>query len=213
MSILVEDELIIGRHAEGLGQLADDEEISRSHARISVDTSGFCAVEDLGSTNGTFVNGLRISSPQTLSEGDTIEVGQTTLVVRDLPSSAEEPSPLEEPLAAGVSQDLPPQGPVESAGADSPTEFVPEQPLDSAGSDSPTVYGREQPVESAGSDSPTVFLREVPAEPEMPPAPPPLSVHWEVDFVAREARLAIGEGSEPLRFVFDGTAWRQATSD
>jgi pSer/pThr/pTyr-binding forkhead associated (FHA) protein len=86
MSILVDDELLIGRHAEGAGRLADDEEISRSHARLSLDRSGFCAIEDLGSTNGTYVNGLRIKGPQTLSEGDTVEVGGTTLVVRDLPT-------------------------------------------------------------------------------------------------------------------------------
>jgi pSer/pThr/pTyr-binding forkhead associated (FHA) protein len=86
MSIFVDDELLIGRHAEGAGRLADDEEISRSHARLSLDRSGFCAIEDLGSTNGTYVNGLRIKGPQTLSEGDTVEVGGTTLVVRDLPT-------------------------------------------------------------------------------------------------------------------------------
>jgi pSer/pThr/pTyr-binding forkhead associated (FHA) protein len=86
MSILVDDELLIGRHAEGAGRLAEDQEISRSHARLSLDRSGFCAIEDLGSTNGTFVNGLRIKGPQTLSEGDTVEVGATTLVVRDLPT-------------------------------------------------------------------------------------------------------------------------------
>src|SRR5438067_10533049 len=85
MSILLDDELLIGRHADGAGRLADDDEISRSHARISLDRSGFCAIEDLGSTNGSFVNGLRISGPQTLSVGDTIELGGTTLVVRELP--------------------------------------------------------------------------------------------------------------------------------
>src|SRR3984885_12044014 len=92
MSILLDDELLIGRHAGGAGRLADDDEISRSHARISLDRSGFCAIEDLGSTNGTFVNGLRISGPQTLSVGDTIEVGGTTLVVRELPIPASERS-------------------------------------------------------------------------------------------------------------------------
>src|SRR5947209_1411524 len=86
MSILVDDELLIGRHAERAGRLAEDEEISRSHARVSLDRTGFCAIEDLGSTNGTYVNGLRIKGPQTLSEGDTVEVGGTTLVVRELPA-------------------------------------------------------------------------------------------------------------------------------
>lgn len=97
MSIVLEDELLIGRHAEGPGRLADDEEISRSHARFTYDAGGFCAVEDLGSTNGTFVNGLRISVPQTLSEGDAIELGATTLVLREVPRADSEP---EEPEAA-----------------------------------------------------------------------------------------------------------------
>jgi pSer/pThr/pTyr-binding forkhead associated (FHA) protein len=85
MSIMVEEQLVIGRHADGAGQLAADEELSRSHAMITRDSSGFVAIEDLGSTNGTFVNGLRINGPQTLSEGDSIELGATTLVVRELP--------------------------------------------------------------------------------------------------------------------------------
>jgi predicted component of type VI protein secretion system len=88
MSVMVEDELMIGRHAEGAGRLADDEEISRMHARIALDADGFCAIEDLGSTNGTIVNGLRISAPQPLSVGDTIELGQTTLLVREVPQVA-----------------------------------------------------------------------------------------------------------------------------
>lgn len=106
MSIVVGDELLIGRHAEGAGRLADDEEISRSHARLAVDASGFCAIEDLGSTNGTFVNGLRVSTPQTLAEGDTIEVGGTTLVVRELPTLETEPAgqPGERPRQETASQ-------------------------------------------------------------------------------------------------------------
>jgi pSer/pThr/pTyr-binding forkhead associated (FHA) protein len=88
MWVLLDDELLIGRHADGAGRLADDEEISRWHARLTLDRSGFCAIEDLGSTNGTFVNGLRIARPQTLSVGDTVEVGATTLVVRELPTAA-----------------------------------------------------------------------------------------------------------------------------
>jgi pSer/pThr/pTyr-binding forkhead associated (FHA) protein len=85
MSVIVEDELVIGRQVEGAGRLADDDEISRLHARITLDAGGSCAIEDLGSTNGTYVNGTKISAPQTLSAGDTIEIGGTTLVLRELP--------------------------------------------------------------------------------------------------------------------------------
>jgi predicted component of type VI protein secretion system len=107
MSILIEDELVIGRHAEGAGRLADDEEISRAHARVTVDEEGACEIEDLGSTNGTFVNALRISAPQRLSEGDTIELGATTLVVRELPTpesedQASKSPPSLQPTVAGT---------------------------------------------------------------------------------------------------------------
>jgi pSer/pThr/pTyr-binding forkhead associated (FHA) protein len=82
--IHVEDELVIGRHATGAGQLSEDSEISRQHARITREASGDYAIEDLGSANGTFVNGLKIASPQLLAEGDSIEVGATTLLVRSI---------------------------------------------------------------------------------------------------------------------------------
>jgi pSer/pThr/pTyr-binding forkhead associated (FHA) protein len=83
-TITVSDELVIGRHADGAGRLSDDEEISRQHARVSREVTGDYAIEDLGSSNGTFVNGLRIQSARLLSVGDSIETGATTLVVRDI---------------------------------------------------------------------------------------------------------------------------------
>jgi serine/threonine protein kinase len=79
--IQVEDEFVIGREAEAEGKLSDDAEISRRHARISRKDGSF-VIEDLGSTNGTVVNGRRISAPEVLSTGDKVEVGQTTLVVQ-----------------------------------------------------------------------------------------------------------------------------------
>ena len=120
MSILLDDELLIGRHADGAGRLADDDEISRSHARISLDRSGFCAIEDLGSTNGTFVNGLRMTGPQTLSVGDTIEVGGTTLVVRELPIPATERSLKAVPPQPTVTPPLKPAAATPSASQATP---------------------------------------------------------------------------------------------
>ena len=81
MSILLDDELLIGRHADGAGRLADDDEISRSHARISLDRSGFCAIEDLGSTNGTFVNSEQIKQAVRLGKGDLLQIGATVFEV------------------------------------------------------------------------------------------------------------------------------------
>jgi pSer/pThr/pTyr-binding forkhead associated (FHA) protein len=80
--IEVQDELVIGRQATGVGTLANDIEISRSHARIRGEPDGRFVIEDLGSTNGTYVNGRRIDVPTTLEVGDRIEIGATALVVQ-----------------------------------------------------------------------------------------------------------------------------------
>src|SRR4051795_10842424 len=79
--INLEQELVIGRSTPGLGSLGGDSEISRVHARVFHDPSGRLIVEDLGSTNGTFVNGNRISGQQALNPGDQLRFGQTSLTV------------------------------------------------------------------------------------------------------------------------------------
>ena len=71
----------------GTGRLGDDPELSRRHARLSR-SDGRVVVEDLGSTNGTLVNGKAISDPTTLAAGDSIEVGSTELRVLDVPAAA-----------------------------------------------------------------------------------------------------------------------------
>jgi pSer/pThr/pTyr-binding forkhead associated (FHA) protein len=72
----VEAELVIGR--EGVAVTIDDPELSRRHAAVRPVEGGF-EVEDLGSLNGTFVNGRRIEGPTKLSGGDTIKLGQNVL--------------------------------------------------------------------------------------------------------------------------------------
>jgi pSer/pThr/pTyr-binding forkhead associated (FHA) protein len=76
--IVLEDELVIGRTVNGEGTLADDSELSRRHARITR-VNGKLLLEDLGSTNGTFLNGQRIAAPSELHRGDKIAVGNSTL--------------------------------------------------------------------------------------------------------------------------------------
>lgn len=79
---LDEEALEIGREAEEKeGRLGDDRELSRRHARISPFEGGRLLVEDLGSTNGTLVNGDQIVGATVLSTGDTIELGGTILRV------------------------------------------------------------------------------------------------------------------------------------
>jgi diguanylate cyclase (GGDEF)-like protein len=57
----------------------EDDGISRSHARIRAET-GRAWVEDMGSRNGTFVNGNKVTNPIELRDGDKIQVGRSTVI-------------------------------------------------------------------------------------------------------------------------------------
>jgi pSer/pThr/pTyr-binding forkhead associated (FHA) protein len=70
--------LTVGRGAPNDIRLDDDEFASAHHARIDPRRDGVW-VEDIGSTNGTYVNGTRLSRPQKLNPGDVIRVGETHL--------------------------------------------------------------------------------------------------------------------------------------
>lgn len=73
--------IVLGRGEAGPGSLGGDWEVSREHARLSVFEGGLL-LEDLGSTNGTFVNGGRVAAPTVLRDGDVVWLGNTTLLVR-----------------------------------------------------------------------------------------------------------------------------------
>ena len=59
----------------------DDDTVSRAHCRIYVDGDQYM-IEDLGSTNGTFVNEQRLAAPAMLAPGDRIRVGTTVMELR-----------------------------------------------------------------------------------------------------------------------------------
>lgn len=59
----------------------DDDQASRRHARVSAQ-GDLALLEDLGSTNGTYVNGQPIEGPRVLRPGDKIRVGLTVLELR-----------------------------------------------------------------------------------------------------------------------------------
>jgi class 3 adenylate cyclase len=77
---------VIGRSPANDIVLSDDPTVSRTHASVEHYGSGW-AVQDLGASNGTFVNGSRILSGQILRPGDEIQVGDSRLVYREQESS------------------------------------------------------------------------------------------------------------------------------
>jgi hypothetical protein len=71
-------QLTIGRGNQNDISIATDEYASARHARFEPRQDGVW-VQDLGSTNGTFLNGTRLDRPRRLAQGDIVRVGETDL--------------------------------------------------------------------------------------------------------------------------------------
>src|SRR3954468_7629844 len=71
----------VGREPSLTLHLDADTQVSRRHARIAAQ-GGQILVEDLGSTNGTYVNEQPISAPRALNPGDKVRIGLTVLELR-----------------------------------------------------------------------------------------------------------------------------------
>lgn len=71
------DPITIGRHPD-CDVVLNDQEVSRQHAEVRRDEEGF-VLHDLGSLNGTKVNGAGVKAPRALEDGDTITIGTHTI--------------------------------------------------------------------------------------------------------------------------------------
>jgi hypothetical protein len=70
--------LLVGRGSGNDVNLARDEYASSNHARVEPRRDGVW-VEDVGSTNGTYLNGIRLTNAKRLTPGDILRVGETEL--------------------------------------------------------------------------------------------------------------------------------------
>ena len=153
-------EVTIGRDAVNT-IVINDSEISRRHARMELRGAAY-VIQDLGSTNGTFINGTRISGMQVLNAGDTVSFGQGIVLVyepvADLNAtvlSAKAPQP---PTAAQRQTPLPSSAP-------RPAVTPPPAPR-------PPVT--PPPAPRPAAVPPPVYSGQVPAGPvPMPPEPAP----------------------------------------
>jgi adenylate cyclase len=76
------DHNVIGRHPKNRIKLIEPG-VSKVHCLISAEEPGIFSIRDLGSRNGTFLNGQRIKEKMTLADGDEIQMGSTRCLFKD----------------------------------------------------------------------------------------------------------------------------------
>ena len=165
----VRTRLTIGRENQDF--LLGDIEVSRSHAVLRTVPNGL-EIEDLGSSNGTWVNGRRITGPTRLLDGDEVVMGQTYLRAEV------------EPSGATASPDGADGGTVISSPA---APASPPQPP-------PAPVAPPAPPPAAPQADPP----QPPPAPVAPPAPPPAAPQADPSQTAPMLTYSYDPGPEPI---------------
>jgi hypothetical protein len=84
---LPEGSLLVGRGPGASGLRLEERNVSRRHARF-VRAGALALVEDLGSRNGTFVNGVRVEGRRRLQSGDRVSIGDFEIQVEEAEGAA-----------------------------------------------------------------------------------------------------------------------------
>jgi S1-C subfamily serine protease len=109
--------LVVGRDAE-CDLTIDDERVSRVHARLWISPNGSVEVEDSDSTNGTYLNGARVSGRTGVRVGDEIRIGRHVLQIAAAPGHPGQQTVIESAAfgqAGAQAPYAPPQPPVQGA--------------------------------------------------------------------------------------------------
>jgi pSer/pThr/pTyr-binding forkhead associated (FHA) protein len=93
------DEITIGRQQQGNAVCLSQRNVSRRHARLVL-VNGGVTLEDLGSSNGTRVNGERIEGRRKIRMGDLIQIGNYDLAIQESVEAPEQSSDQPQPAAA-----------------------------------------------------------------------------------------------------------------
>lgn len=83
-AVILADGLIIGREPSKCHLLLSDEKSSRLHATVKFSAEGQVMLEDLGSTHGTMLNGSPVNRRTRLNPGDSIKIGDSTIVLKPI---------------------------------------------------------------------------------------------------------------------------------
>ncbi|KAA3647728.1 MAG: FHA domain-containing protein [Chloroflexi bacterium] len=146
--VLDKPEVVIGRDESADWTIAFTA-VSRNHAKVYESDGGY-KIEDMGSSNGTFVNGEKISSPTELKPGDTIKLGQAVEISFHAPQTETADEAVEEDSLDSTRLEMPAVEEAPVAEADATVERKIEVPNEQA----QTVIGEVLPEMVAAPDTP-----------------------------------------------------------
>ena len=138
----------------------NDPEVSRHHMRLTRGAGGF-TVEDLGSTNGTFVNGQRLTGARPLRTGDMIGLGETVTLAYEMAAAP----------AAAAAEEPPPGGTVVSPSQRGAQQY-PAQPAQPYSYTPPQQPAPQSPYQQP-SQSPSPYQQPAQPSPYQQPSPSP----------------------------------------
>jgi predicted component of type VI protein secretion system len=153
---LEKSEIFVGRDLSN-DIVINDPEISRRHARLYVQGASY-VLEDLGSTNGTFVNGQRLMGANVLRPGDSVTFGERMNLVFEA-ADYDQDATLASPSTRTAYE---PQGPAQI--------YAPQPAYPPAEPAYPPAGSQAQPrrVESYAGQVPAAYAPEAPAERRLP---------------------------------------------
>lgn len=162
---LKQDSISLGRDIKN-DIVINDPEVSRHHLQITRTADGY-TIEDMGSTNGTFIGGHRINTPRALTHGEMIGLGETVTLqyerVRLASGFGDAAAAPYAPPAAPQPQQPSPYAPPQQAQPQQPNPYAPQQGQPPSANPAPYVppqaasqapYAPAQPQQPASAQQP-----------------------------------------------------------